>query len=204
MRPEQISSMLLRLRLHLTYANVMSTIAVFLALGGGALAAGGGNDGGGDKGSHHQGDGSAGNGAGDQGGGNGGNDNQGKGHGGKGNNGGNGDNTGGSDGGGNNSTGDTTTPNGSFNVTTHEGDPVAPDRRTDLATATASCTDGETLIGGGVRTPPGKGQPLVTSSGPDGDKWTATVYDNSGSEDVKVTAYAICASGSSSSANTGK
>ena len=185
----------------LTYANVMSTIGVFLALGGGAVAAGGGGHGGGDKGSHHAGDGSGGNGGGDQGG----NDNGGKGHH-KGGNGDNGGNNGGNDGGGNDSTGADTNANGSLNITTRDGDPVKTDPDSSEAVATASCEDNETLVGGGVQTAsekgnvrgsPVEGHPVVQSSGPDGNGWSATVLNDGSLGGVKVTAYAICASSAS-------
>jgi hypothetical protein len=184
------------IRARLTYANIMSTIAVFLALGGGALAAGG--DDGGDKGSQHQADGSGGNGGGDQGG----KDKGGKGHGDKGGSSDNGGNDGSNDAG-NDSTDSNTNATGSLGFTTREGDTVSTDSKTSEAVTTASCEDNETLVGGGVRTVSGKGNvrgqsvegnPVVQSSGPDGNGWSATVLNDGSVGGVKVTAYAICAS----------
>jgi hypothetical protein len=185
-------------RSRLTYANVMSTIAVFLALGGGAVAAGGDN-GGGDKGSQHQADDSGGNGGGDQGG----KDRGGKGHGDKGGNSDNGGNAGGNEVGGNDSTDSNATATGSLGFTTREGDTVSTDSKTSEAITTALCEDNETLVGGGVRTTSGKdrirgqaveGNPVVQSSGPDGNGWSANVLNDGSVGGVKATAYAICAS----------
>jgi hypothetical protein len=207
-RSQRTSAIHPAIRSRLTYANVMSTIAVFLALGGGAVAAGGGKDGGTDKGSH-QADGSGGNGGGDQGG----KDNGGKGHGDKGGNSDNGGNDGGNDAGGDDSTDSNTNATGSLGFTTREGDPVSTDSKTSEGVATASCEDNETLVGGGVRTVSGKdnirgqpveGNPVVQSSGPDGNGWSAQVLNDGSVGGVKVTAYAICASGSSSSDNSAK
>jgi hypothetical protein len=183
----------------LTYANVMSTIGVFLALGGGAVAAGGGgNNGGGDKGANHQAGGNGGNGGGDTGGkGDGGNS-----HGHKGGNGGNGGNDNGDNNGGSDSATAGTNTNAALNFTTREGDPVKTDPSSDQAVASASCQDGETLVGGGVRTTNDKEQvrgqsneskPMVMSSGPDGNAWSARVMDYAG-VGLTATAYAICAS----------
>jgi hypothetical protein len=207
--PDTLSRTYPIVRSRLTYANVMSTIGVFLALGGGAVAAGGGGgNGGGDKGSHHQGDGSGSNGGGDNGGngGNGGNGHKGD----KGDNGDNGGDNGGNNGGGNDSTGADSNASGPLNVTTREGDPVKTDQKTSQAVATASCEDNETLVGGGVKTEsekdkvrgqPVEGNPVVQSSGPDGNGWSATVLNDGSLGGVKVTAYAICAASSSSSSS---
>jgi hypothetical protein len=191
------------IRSRLTYANVMSTIGVFLALGGGAVAADGGGNGGGDKGSHHQGDGSGSNGGGDNGGkGDGGKGDKGD----KGDKGNNGGDNGGNDGGANDSNTGDTNASGALNVTTRDGDPVKTDEKTSQAVATASCDDNETLVGGGVKTEsekgkvrgsPVEGNPVVQSSGPEGNGWSATVLNDGSLGGVNVTAYAICASSAS-------
>lgn len=201
MRSQRISSMPSTLRSRLTYANVMSTIAVFLALGGGSFAAVSGNKDSGDQGAHHQrGDGSGGDGGG--GGDQGGTDNGGKDKGGKGGQSNKGDN-GNNGGGGNDSTAGNVNGNATFSVTTRDGDPVSTDRDTGEAVASAACDKDEQVVGGGVKTAAEKdrvrgqsveGQPVVMSSGPDGDGWSARVVNSSGLGAVKVTAYAICAS----------
>src|SRR4051812_3899674 len=126
LRSERMSSMQSSIRARLTYANVMSTIAVFLALGGGSLAAVSGDKA--DQSAHHKADGSGDNGGGDQGG------KGGKDKGGKSKQSDN--NNGGAD---NGSASDNTNPNGSLRVTTRNGDPVSTDTDTDEAVASTSC-----------------------------------------------------------------
>lgn len=54
--------------------------------------------------------------------------------------------------------------------------------------------DGEELLGGGVRTDPsGFAEPVITSSGPEGNAWSARVVNGSGAGRVVVTPYVICA-----------
>src|SRR5436190_19548819 len=134
LRSERTSSMR-NLKTRLTYANVMSTIAVFLALGGGSLAAVSGDKPSGDKGAQHsQGDGSGGNSGGDQGGkgdkgGNSGGDQGGKGD--KGGNSGGKDSQG--DKRGNGAGTEDAGGDGALSVTTGDGDAVSTDRHTDEA-----------------------------------------------------------------------
>ena len=191
-RPERISAMKRGFSSRLTYANVMSTVAVFLALGGGSLAAT--NKGSGDNGGQHQ---NAGNGDKTNKG-----DGNGNGHKGRNDHSGNGsggNSSGGDDNsGGDSSSTDNTGASGSPQVTftTRHGESVLTDPKSDSTVADAACDKDEAVVGGGVRTTrDGRGaQPLVESSGPDGNGWTATVQNNSGADEVKVTAYAICAS----------
>lgn len=190
------------LRSRLTYANVMSTIAIFLALGGGSMAAvsapeqgvisdaqeqngdpaGGASDGSsGGEPTHDGDDGSnQGNGDGDQ----------------KGGSGDDGDDNGNADDNGDGvarDDGDSAGP--LLGVATREGTEASTDRTSDTIVVAASCLSGERVVGGGVRSEPQSrdAEPIVLTSAPDGDGWSATVANGSGVGRVSVTAYAICA-----------
>jgi len=182
----------------------MSTIAVFLALGGGSFAAVSGDKDSGGQGAQEE-QGGGGNSDGD----NAGKDSKGD-KGDKGNNDGNG--SGDTNEGNNNPADANADQNDALNITTRQGDPAKSDPDSDEAVASASCEDGERLVGGGVLTNSEKqqvrgqtidSQPMVMSSGPDGNGWSARVMDSAG-VGVTATAYAICASGSASSGDSAK
>lgn len=202
---ERTAAVSAKLRSWVSYANVMATLAVLLAFGGGALVADAAEPPGDppqpqsqgtDDGEAPAGDGEPADDDGDAGG-----DGEGEDQDGGDDDGGGGDQGGGGEADDQDDDGDSDAPGrgddrtSGLNITAREGKAVTTDSRLDQALASVTCAEGEQLVGGGVRTSEnGDGaETRVTSSGPDGNGWSAKVVNGSGSGSVTVTAHAFCA-----------